>query len=195
LAEFGGGFFAEAGTLGKAGLIAAKGLVTFGGNAIESGIEGKFDFNQVAADSFIDNASDLIIDKIGSKYAKKNLTDFGSEVFSFGKDVVSNPLVKGLAGALQPKDQSIANRTATVAAPKATATTAASATNPSGASGGGTTSSGGGSGSTYTVKAGDTLGNIGSKFGSTATAIGSANGIQNLNVIRPGQVLKIPGKK
>ncbi len=63
----------------------------------------------------------------------------------------------------------------------------------SGASGGGSTSSGGGGGSTtYTVKAGDTLGNIGAKFGSTATAIGNASGIKNLNLIHPGQKLTIP---
>jgi RHS repeat-associated protein len=59
----------------------------------------------------------------------------------------------------------------------------------------GTTSSGGGGsgGSTsYVVRPGDTLGNIGYANGTTATAIGAANGIQNLNLIYPGQVLTIP---
>lgn len=63
--------------------------------------------------------------------------------------------------------------------------------NSVGTSGAGGVSTGGGSIS-YTVKAGDTLGNIGYRHGSTASAIGSANGIGNLNLIRPGQVLTIP---
>ena len=83
---------------------------------------------------------------------------------------------------------SMSSRTAAVAAPKASGMTAATSTNPSGASSGG----GGSPTTTYTVRAGDTLGNIGSRYGSTATAIGQANGIQNLNVIHPGQVLTIP---
>lgn len=60
-----------------------------------------------------------------------------------------------------------------------------------GGGGGGTTSSGGSS-TTYTVRPGDTLGNIGYANGTTATALGAANGIQNLNLIHPGQVLTIP---
>ena len=94
-------------------------------------------------------------------------------------------------------NQTSASKTATVAAPKAAAATV---TNPRGASGGGTTTSSGGSGggggsTTYTVRAGDTLGNIGSQFGSSATAIGQANGIANLNLIHPGQVLTIPSHR
>ena len=74
-------------------------------------------------------------------------------------------------------------------------------------SGGGGSSGSGGSGNTrliqgsneggpttYTVRPGDTLGNIGYRNGTTATAIGAANGMQNLNLIRPGQVLRIPGR-
>jgi RHS repeat-associated protein len=48
---------------------------------------------------------------------------------------------------------------------------------------------------TYTVRPGDTLGNIGFANGTTATAIGQANSIQNLNRIYPGQVLTIPGRR
>jgi RHS repeat-associated protein len=55
--------------------------------------------------------------------------------------------------------------------------------------------SGGGGSSSYTVKSGDTLGNIAYKNGTTATALGAANGIKNLNLIKPGQVLNIPKKK
>lgn len=51
-----------------------------------------------------------------------------------------------------------------------------------------------GAGATYTVKAGDTLGNIAYKYGTTASALGAANGIKDLNLIRPGQVLRIPGR-
>jgi LysM repeat protein len=45
----------------------------------------------------------------------------------------------------------------------------------------------------YTVVAGDSLGKIASKFGTTYQAIASANGIANPNLIYPGQKLKIPG--
>lgn len=44
---------------------------------------------------------------------------------------------------------------------------------------------------TYTVKSGDTLSGIASKFGTTYQAIASKNGIKNPNLIYPGQVLKI----
>jgi LysM repeat protein len=170
-------------------------LITIGGNALEKGLEGKFDFNQVTADSLVDNLADFGVDKFGSKYAAKNLTDFGSTVFSFGKDVVANPFVTMAKQAVGPS-QTVANRTATVAAPKASAANAITATKPNGQSGGGTTSIVGGSGSSgsisYTVRPGDTLGNIGYSYGSTASAIGTASGIQNLNLIYPGQVLTIP---
>ncbi|HEY5505626.1 MAG TPA: LysM peptidoglycan-binding domain-containing protein, partial [Sedimentisphaerales bacterium] len=93
--------------------------------------------------------------------------------------------------------QTVASSTqaTTLNAVQATPQSSPTKNNPgtTGGGGGGTTSNSGGGGSaTYTVKAGDTLGNIGSKFGSTATAIGQANGIQNLNLIHPGQVLTIP---
>jgi len=118
--------------------------------------------------------------------------DYGvgaTHVLSFGQ------IFNSSSSGNSPTTQNMASRTATVAAPKASATTAANSTKPNGASsGGGTTSNGdgGNSSTTYTVRAGDTLGNIGSRYGSSATAIGSANGIQNLNLIRPGQVLTIP---
>ncbi|KAH0788710.1 LysM peptidoglycan-binding domain-containing protein [Histomonas meleagridis] len=45
---------------------------------------------------------------------------------------------------------------------------------------------------TYTVKSGDTLSAIASKYGTTVSAICSLNGISNANLIYVGQVLKIP---
>lgn len=45
---------------------------------------------------------------------------------------------------------------------------------------------------TYTVKAGDTLSGIASKYGTTYQVLASYNGISNPNVIRVGQVIKIP---
>ena len=44
---------------------------------------------------------------------------------------------------------------------------------------------------TYTVKSGDTLSGIASKFGTTYQKIAADNGIANPNIIHPGQVLKI----
>ena len=49
------------------------------------------------------------------------------------------------------------------------------------------------SATTYTVKSGDNLSSIASRYGTTASAIASLNGISNANWIYPGQVLKISG--
>lgn len=49
------------------------------------------------------------------------------------------------------------------------------------------------SGSTYTVKAGDCLYDIGIKFGVDWGVIASANGIYSPYIIYPGQVINIPG--
>lgn len=62
---------------------------------------------------------------------------------------------------------------------------------------GGSTGSGAGntsSGETvYTVKAGDTLIKIASKYGTTYQKLAAYNGISNPNIIRVGQKIKIPG--
>jgi len=47
----------------------------------------------------------------------------------------------------------------------------------------------------YTVRQGDTLGSIASRFGSSASAIAQANGLANPNLIYPGMTLTIPGAK
>ena len=47
----------------------------------------------------------------------------------------------------------------------------------------------------YTVKSGDTLSGIAQKYGTTVGAIASTNGIKNVNLIYPGQVLTIPTKE
>lgn len=49
-------------------------------------------------------------------------------------------------------------------------------------------------GSAYVVQPGDTLRIIANRFGTTIDAIVAANGIVNINVIYPGQVLVIPGR-
>lgn len=46
---------------------------------------------------------------------------------------------------------------------------------------------------TYTVKRGDTLYSIARRYNTTVAKIASANNIKNVNTIRVGQVLKIPG--
>ncbi len=48
---------------------------------------------------------------------------------------------------------------------------------------------------TYTVKSGDTLSGIASKFGTTYQKIASDNNIANPNIIHPGQVLNIYGSQ
>lgn len=45
----------------------------------------------------------------------------------------------------------------------------------------------------YTVKSGDTLSGIAAKYGTTYQILAAYNGISNPNVIRVGQVIKIPG--
>ena len=49
-------------------------------------------------------------------------------------------------------------------------------------------------GSSYTIKSGDTLGEIASKFSTSVSALQNLNGISNANLIFPGQVLKISGQ-
>jgi LysM repeat protein len=48
-----------------------------------------------------------------------------------------------------------------------------------------------GGGSSYTVRPGDTLGNIAYANHTTVSAIAAASGIQNVNLIYPGQVVTI----
>lgn len=47
---------------------------------------------------------------------------------------------------------------------------------------------------TYTVRSGDSLSAIAAKFGTTVSALQSANNIHNANLIYPGQVLKVSGQ-
>jgi len=48
-------------------------------------------------------------------------------------------------------------------------------------------------GNTYTVRPGDTLGQIAQRFGATVTALARLNGIANPSAIYPGQVLRLSG--
>jgi LysM repeat protein len=48
-------------------------------------------------------------------------------------------------------------------------------------------------GAVHVVRPGETLGKIARRYGTTAAAIAQANGIRNINVIRVGQRLVIPG--
>lgn len=45
---------------------------------------------------------------------------------------------------------------------------------------------------TYTVQKGDTLSKIALKHGTTVSALAALNNIRNVNVIRTGQVLRLP---
>ena len=70
---------------------------------------------------------------------------------------------------------------------------------PSGSTSGSGSSSSGSTGTvvagstTYVVQSGDTLGKIAAKFGISSSALASANGIANPNVIWPGQKLTVDG--
>jgi lysozyme len=46
-------------------------------------------------------------------------------------------------------------------------------------------------GATYTVKSGDNLTKIASRYGTTVNALVTLNGIKNANLINVGQVLKL----
>ncbi|WP_033543335.1 polysaccharide deacetylase family protein [Planococcus sp. CAU13] len=48
-------------------------------------------------------------------------------------------------------------------------------------------------GTTYTVKAGDTMYSIAKRYNTTVAKLAAANNIVNVNLLRVGQVLKIPG--
>jgi len=191
IAEYGGTLFA--GTLGKVAAYATKGIVSFGGNALVSAAKGDFNLDAVASETFVDNAVGTI-GFFGNGYAAKSLTDFGNTLFGFGKDVTGDFIASSVNNAVANRSAaSMVNRTITAASVAPIVNSRS--TTPAGyasSGGGGTISNNGGGSTTYTVRPGDTLGNIGSQFGSTATAIGSANGIQNLNLIHPGQVLTIP---
>ncbi|HTI32771.1 MAG TPA: LysM peptidoglycan-binding domain-containing protein [Miltoncostaea sp.] len=49
------------------------------------------------------------------------------------------------------------------------------------------------SGGSYTVRSGDTLAGIASRFGTSADALATLNGIANPNVLSVGRVLRVPG--
>ena len=62
-----------------------------------------------------------------------------------------------------------------------------------GSSGGGSTGGGSRAGTTYVVKAGDSLGRIAQRHGVTLTALLQANNLRATSLILPGQQLTIPG--
>ncbi len=57
---------------------------------------------------------------------------------------------------------------------------------------GGSGDSGQGS-STYVVQRGDRLGDIAARYGTSVTKLAKANGLRNVNMIRSGQTLEVPG--
>jgi RHS repeat-associated protein len=95
-----------------------------------------------------------------------------------------------VAPQISSASQSVASRTASVAAPQGSGTTVGTATKPSGASSGGTSSGGGAGGSSYTIKPGDTLGNIAYANRTTVSALATLNNISNPNRIQAGATIR-----
>lgn len=82
-----------------------------------------------------------------------------------------------------PADAGLSSASASPAPASWSHSTAASSTS--------TTAGGVPSGRTYTVQAGDTLAQLAQRFGTTVTALASANGITNPNLILVGQQLSV----
>lgn len=106
-----------------------------------------------------------------SKLARANGTTVDALVKANG---ISNPNLIFVGQQLQTE------RTANAAAPAQPAATQPAASAPAASANG-----------TYTVKAGDTLNRIAAANGTSVAALAAANGIQNINLIAVGQVLKL----
>lgn len=91
----------------------------------------------------------------------------------------------------KPASDSTATNAAQVSSPSGSSSAGASATSPSASSGSSSSSS---SYITYTVKSGDTLSKIASRYGVTVKKIADYNHLSNVNSLRVGQKLKIPKK-
>jgi LysM repeat protein len=94
-----------------------------------------------------------------------------------GAGEVAEPVAAGIRVA---SEQTVVAPSSTTAPPATAATPTTTTSMPTGPSG------------TYVVQAGDTLSVIASQFGITVDAISQANGITDVNSIRPGQELVIP---
>ena len=106
-----------------------------------------------------------------SKLARAN----GTTVDALAKaNGISNPNLIFVGQQLQTEG------TANAAAPAQSAATQPAASAPAASANG-----------TYTVKAGDTLNRIAAANGTSVAALAAANGIQNINLIAVGQVLKL----
>lgn len=106
-----------------------------------------------------------------SKLARANGTTVDALVKANG---ISNPNLIFVGQQLQTEG------TANAAAPAQSAATQPAASAPAASANG-----------TYTVKAGDTLNRIAAANGTSVAALAAANGIQNINLIAVGQVLKL----
>ena len=106
-----------------------------------------------------------------SKLARANGTTVDALVKANG---ISNPNLIFVGQQLQTEG------TANAAAPAQPAATQPAASAPAASANG-----------TYTVKAGDTLNRIAAANGTSVAALAAANGIQNINLITVGQVLKL----
>lgn len=106
-----------------------------------------------------------------SKLARANGTTVDALVKANG---ISNPNLIFVGQQLQTEG------TANAAAPAQPAATQPAASAPAASANG-----------TYTVKAGDTLNRIAAANGTSVAALAAANGIQNINLIAVGQVLKL----
>jgi len=201
---YGGAFFASAGGVGAAARFASQGLANFAGDAVTSLLQGKTDLGQVAGDALIQNAVNGLFPDAGLDISSRGLqavTSASSAIVSgffngIGSDRIGSLLqTPGTGGSVSQtakagaKDQTPSTGAVTAGAVANSAGTGATRGAAASGTSVGTTPI---AGTTYTVRPGDTLGNIGYANGTTASAIWAANpGISNPNLVYPGQVIVI----
>ncbi len=202
ITEFGGEFF-EGHEFAKD---AAGKLIDFGGDIANHYINGgEGSLSDVAGEAFIENSLGMGVDYLGGEvvgrkpkklasllFGKHALSDMKNDgiasVLQFGASTLGTALGSSGGGSLSTHSPvsyaaSVNGSTRTAVAPTVSVSISSA--------GGGSGTSGGGS--SYIIRPGDTLSSIAARYGTTVSALASANGIKNVNVIITGTSLTISG--